>query len=246
MKVTTSLIVCLGISSWLSPLPGLVESSKALEALESQSDALQMQQFLNQTTEQGMNRPLVEMAFIGFLKVSKFPEQYLTYDVTLRNPHAEPRWFLLPRRGTRLPPLTSLRLRELNILKLADQGKLWICELYYHSSYYNSLWAIKLSAQTEVKLRRYDFASFTDPNNLADEYPREAAIGKQLLINGMSYESTMRLNLTSDANADVTETSIHLDTISHREIPGEETVLATLVDEQRIKLPGIYPTAAPD
>jgi hypothetical protein len=256
IKTNALLLLYLGFGSWLIPISGVAYPTKKVE---QKDEIFQAQISMEKRPQQLMNKFLVEMTFRGF-GVSGFPIERSFFDIILRNPYSEPRWFVLPRKNIRLPQLTKLRLKNINILRLTGYGDVWICELEPQSVYdlaspYNTLWALKLPAASEVNLRRfefspisqlagYDFSSTSPPPAFEGFGPKEIAIARELLINGTPYELTMRINLMSDLDADVIEKPVN-DMISRRAIPETDAIFASLVDVEKIDVQVNYPSVEP-
>jgi hypothetical protein len=166
------------------------------------------------------------------IRRGKPPSATLYFDIRLRNTHAEPRWFLLPRSldaGRQTGRPGSVTRAEVYEYGASGTGRIRLGEFYGTEGFS----ALLLPAGADVTLHRFPVATMHDPARLP-KVTVPLLIARRMEIGGESAETWFGGSALSDKTAELT-----LDQrkkLYAHESSNSVELEVTLADEERLAL----------
>lgn len=175
----------------------------------------------------------VDMKFVG-MEPGRPPLMRLRFDVTLRNPSAEPRWVIFPKETGRAPKSGG----GVDGVEVDALGSPPVLVGRFQGT--GSVQAVRLAGGAKVTLRRFTVSSWEDlPDGPAS---LEVVIASDLKVGGEDAAAWFGKDPTSPSTADVSEDG--QSRAGSRHTPDRREVPITFTEEQRVKV-DYNVTAAP-
>lgn len=143
--------------------------------------------------------PLLEARCTG-IWFGKPPLKEHSFDITLRNPTSDSRWFLLPATfpyaGDTKPAIADGGLAELQVFLLAEQPRIILAK-----GVGSNFWAIRLPGHGTVTFRGLRISSWW--GTLPKETDLELIVASEILVQGQPLASCYPVDPSSASGADV-------------------------------------------
>ncbi|MFP4124872.1 hypothetical protein [Coleofasciculus sp.] len=178
-------------------------------------------------SEHPMTKPSVEIKFIE-RRFRRPPIVDLLMDVTLRNHHAQPCWFLLPATLDSSSPLGQGSVNSVEVFELGGQGRVVVGRFLGTANFQ----AFLLPAGAELKLRGLPISLWEE--EIVNGVEIEAVVASQLTVDSEPAQTWFGINPISDLKAEVSEDQIRR--LASRSTPNLEEVPVSVVEKERIQL----------
>ncbi len=172
-----------------------------------------------------LDNPAVEIKYVSQRR-QKPPQVKLLFDITLRNHHSNPHWFILPSNLTLNSKPEKAVVEGLEVFELNGLGRVVIGHFLGSPAFQ----ALLLPGGAEIKLHNF-------PISFWGELPQilsvDVVTATQLSIGDQLAETWFGINPTSDLRADVRNDKQAI--LSMRNFQNQELPVS-MIEDQRIKL----------